>query len=44
MMNKQIAFELGLSEATVKYHLTSMFRVMGVQTRAQLVALSQFND
>jgi DNA-binding NarL/FixJ family response regulator len=44
MMNKQIAFELGLSEATVKYHLTSIFRVMGVQTRAQLVALTQTND
>lgn len=41
MMNKQIAFELGLSEATVKYHLTSIFRIMGVPTRAQLVALSQ---
>lgn len=41
LMNKQIAFEVGLSEATVKYHLTSIFRIMGVQTRAQLVALSQ---
>ena len=41
LMNKQIAFEIGLSEATVKYHLTSIFRIMGVQTRAQLVALSQ---
>lgn len=39
MMNKQIAYELGLSEATVKYHLTGIFRIMGVQTRAQLVAL-----
>jgi len=44
MMNKQIAYELGLSEATVKYHLTSIFRIMGVHTRAQLVALSQSID
>jgi DNA-binding NarL/FixJ family response regulator len=41
LMNKQIAHELGLREATIKYHLTALFRVMGVQTRAQLVALSQ---
>lgn len=41
MMNKQIAFELGLSEATVKYHLTGLFRKMGVQTRAQLLALAR---
>nr|WP_281384426.1 response regulator transcription factor [Novosphingobium flavum] len=41
LMNKQIAHELGLTEATIKYHLTGIFRILGVQTRAQLVALSQ---
>ena len=41
LMNKQIAYELGLSEATVKYHLTGLFRKMGVQTRAQLLALAR---
>lgn len=41
LMNKQIAFEMGLSEATVKYHLTGIFRKMGVQTRAQLLALAR---
>ena len=41
LMNKQIAFELGLSEATVKYHLTGLFHKMGVQTRAQLLALAR---
>jgi len=41
LMNKQIAFELGLSEATIKYHLTGLFRKMGVQTRAQLLALAR---
>ena len=30
LMNKQIAYELGLSEATVKYHLTGLFRKMGL--------------
>jgi len=41
LMNKQIAWELGLSEATVKYHLTGLFRKLGVQTRAQLLALAR---
>lgn len=41
LMNKQIAFELSLSEATVKYHLTGLFKKMGVQTRAQLLALAR---
>jgi len=41
LMNKQIAWELGLSEATVKYHLTGIFRKMGVLTRAQLLALAR---
>lgn len=41
LMNKQIAFELGLSEATIKYHLTTIFRIMGVQTRAQLLAAAR---
>lgn len=40
LMNKQIAHELGLSEATVKYHLTGIFRKMGVLSRSQLLALS----
>ena len=41
LMNKQIAFEMGLSEATVKYHLTGIFRKLGVQTRAQLLTLAR---
>jgi len=43
LMNKQIAWELGLSEATVKYHLTGIFRRMGVMTRAQLIARGKDN-
>jgi len=41
LMNKQIAYETGLSEATVKYHLSNIFRKLGVQTRNQLLALSR---
>jgi DNA-binding NarL/FixJ family response regulator len=41
LMNKQIAWEMGVSEATVKYHLTGIFRKLGVQTRAQLLTLAR---
>ena len=40
LMYKQIAHELGLSEATIKYHLAGVFQKLGVQTRAQLMALA----
>jgi DNA-binding NarL/FixJ family response regulator len=38
LMNKQIAFECGICEATVKYHLANIFKRLGVQTRSQLLA------
>jgi DNA-binding NarL/FixJ family response regulator len=41
LMNKQIAWEMGISEATVKYHLTGIFRKLGVQTRQQLLTLAR---
>ncbi|HWU03212.1 MAG TPA: response regulator transcription factor [Novosphingobium sp.] len=41
LMSKQIAWEMGISEATVKYHLTGIFRKLGVQTRAQLLTLAR---
>lgn len=37
--NKQIARQLGTSEATVKYHLTSLYRLAGVTNRKQLIDL-----
>ena len=40
LMNKQIAYELGVTEATVKAHLTSLFRKLGVQTRTQALLLA----
>jgi len=36
--NKEIAYRLGLSEKTVKAHLTAIFRTLGVSNRAQAVA------
>jgi len=35
--NKEIAFELGLSEGTVKVHLNSVFRKLGLSKRSDLV-------
>ena len=36
-LNKQIAHDVGISEATVKAHLTVIFRKLGVQNRTQAV-------
>lgn len=35
--NKQIALQLGASEATVKYHLTSIYRLTGRRRRSELI-------
>lgn len=40
-LNKQIAFDLGVTEATIKAHLTSVFRKLGVQNRTQAVIAAQ---
>lgn len=39
--NKQIAFDLGITEATVKAHLTSIFRKLGVSNRTQAVLVAR---
>lgn len=36
-LNKQIAYELGISEATVKAHMTAIMRKLGVSNRTQAV-------
>lgn len=36
-LNKQIAYDLGVTEATIKAHLTGVFRKLGVQNRTQAV-------
>lgn len=40
-LNKQIAHDLGVTEATIKAHLTAVFRKLGVQNRTQAVILAQ---
>ncbi len=42
LLNKQIAYELGVSEATVKAHMTAIMRKLGVSNRTQVaLAASQ---
>lgn len=41
LLNKQIAFELSVSEATVKAHVTAIFRKLNVRTRTQAALLLQ---
>ncbi len=42
LLNKQIAYELGVSEATVKAHMTAIMRKLGVNNRTQVaLAASQ---
>jgi DNA-binding NarL/FixJ family response regulator len=40
LLNKQIAYELNISEATVKAHITVIFRKLGVYNRTQAVLLT----
>ncbi|WP_407311846.1 response regulator transcription factor ErdR [Pseudomonas sp. nanlin1] len=41
LLNKQIAYELSVSEATVKAHVTAIFRKLNVRTRTQAALLLQ---
>jgi DNA-binding NarL/FixJ family response regulator len=43
-LNKQIAFDLGISEATVKGHMTSIMRKLGVHSRTQAVIAARALD
>lgn len=40
LLNKQIAYEQDISEATVKAHITAIFRKLGVNNRTQAVLLA----
>lgn len=40
LLNKQIAYEQKISEATVKAHITAIFRKLGVSNRTQAVLLA----
>lgn len=39
LLNKQIAFEMGISEATVKAHMTAIFRKLGANNRTQALLI-----
>ncbi len=43
-LNNQIAFDLGVSEATVKGHMTAILRKLGVQNRTQAVLAARALD
>lgn len=40
-LNKQIAFDLSIAEATVKAHITAILRKLNVQNRTQAVLMAQ---
>lgn len=40
-LNKQIAYDMSISEATVKAHVTAIFRKLGVINRTQAVLVAQ---
>ena len=40
LLNKQIAYELGVSEATIKAHMTAIMRKLGVSNRTQVALVA----
>ncbi|WP_086933513.1 response regulator transcription factor [Agarilytica rhodophyticola] len=40
LLNKQIGFKLEIAEATVKAHVTAMFRKLGINNRSQAVLIA----
>jgi DNA-binding NarL/FixJ family response regulator len=40
LLNKQIAYALGVSEATVKAHVSAILQKLGVESRTQAVILA----
>ncbi len=38
-LNKQIGYELGITEATIKAHITAIFRKLGISNRTQAVIM-----
>ncbi len=45
LLNKQIAFDLGIAEATVKAHMTALMRKLNVRNRTQVAIVAQaLND
>ncbi len=41
LLNKQIAYDLGIAEATVKAHMTALMRKLNVHNRTQAAIAAQ---
>jgi DNA-binding NarL/FixJ family response regulator len=41
LLNKQIAWDLGIAEATVKAHMTALMRKLNVRNRTQVAVAAQ---
>ena len=41
LLNKQIAYELHVTEATIKAHITAIFKKLGINNRTQAVLLAE---
>lgn len=41
LLNKQIAYDLGIAEATVKAHMTALMRKLNVRNRTQVALAAQ---
>lgn len=41
LLNKQIAYELGIAEATVKAHMTALMRKLNVRNRTQVAIAAE---
>lgn len=41
LLNKQIAYDLGIAEATVKAHMTALMRKLNVHNRTQVAIAAQ---
>jgi len=44
LLNKQVAYEMSISEATVKAHMTAVMQKLGVQTRTQAAMMARSLD
>ena len=41
LLNKQIAYDLGIAETTVKAHMTALMRKLNVRNRTQVAIVAQ---
>jgi DNA-binding NarL/FixJ family response regulator len=41
LLNKQIAFDLGIAETTVKAHMTAIMRKLNVRNRTQVALVAE---